>query len=405
MDRRTLLKLMAAATAVGATQPAVGAASKRVVVAGAGIIGASCAYHLAKMGASVTVIDGEGPASHATGGTFAWINATWAKQPRAYHALNQESVAGWHTLASELNIPTVMNGSLEWFDTRERMERLEGQIAEQQAWGEPARMAGVDELKTLEPNIDYDGAALAAYSPNDGAVNPVLATEKLLSAAKAMGAKVIYPRKLLGVTNKGWELKSVDTDAGSIAADKLVLATGATDMFEAVTGMPLPQRSRPGVIVTTKPLPPMINRVVAAPGVHMHQRADGRIVLGEQDGAPDNDAHFERLKGRPNHFPARDIALEHAGRIMAIAELYLPSIAGAEVDSVRIGWRPLPLDGHPVIGAAPTRPDVHVAVMHSGVSLAPIAGALTAHEVLTGESIKRLSPYRPDRAFKRIKRY
>jgi len=92
LDRRRFLELCAAA----ALAPAAHAAPRlRVVVAGAGIIGASVAWHLAKAGAEVTVIDREGPATHASRGSFAWINATWSKQPRAYHALNQAGVAAW----------------------------------------------------------------------------------------------------------------------------------------------------------------------------------------------------------------------------------------------------------------------------------------------------------------------
>ena len=105
MKRRALLKLVAAAAFTRAGR--LGAVPKdiKIVVAGAGIIGASIAYHLAKPGASVTVIDKQGPASHASRGTFAWINATWAKQPRHYHSLTQDSVAYWKDLQQTLALP------------------------------------------------------------------------------------------------------------------------------------------------------------------------------------------------------------------------------------------------------------------------------------------------------------
>ena len=61
--------------------------------------------HLERQGADVTLIDQAGPATHASRGTFAWINATWAKQPRHYHRISQQGVANWHTLARELDIP------------------------------------------------------------------------------------------------------------------------------------------------------------------------------------------------------------------------------------------------------------------------------------------------------------
>jgi len=91
--------------------------------------------------------------------------------------------------------------------------------------------------------------------------------------------------------------------------------------------------------------------------VHIHQREDGRIVLGEQDGAPDTAEHAERLKGRPTAFPNVDFSYQHAYRILWIAEQFVPGISETDIEDVMIGWRPLPLDGHPVLG--PTAPPCH----------------------------------------------
>ncbi len=76
-----------------------------VIVVGGGIIGASIAYHLSKDGLNVTLLERDKPASHASRGTFAWLNASWAKQPYAYHQLNQQSVSYWHELSGQLDIP------------------------------------------------------------------------------------------------------------------------------------------------------------------------------------------------------------------------------------------------------------------------------------------------------------
>ncbi len=406
MNRRLLLKLLAAATVAGCGQRGTGNKNLRVVVAGAGIIGASIAYHLAKSGASVTVIDKQGPATHASRGTFAWINATWAKTPRSYHSLSQESVANWRDLHRALDLPVRWGGSLEWFTDDERQEKLAGQIAEQFAWGERARMVDADELAILEPNVDFGGATRAAFSENDGTVDPVLATQRLLKAAEELGAVIHYPCTLENVTLKGGRLVVVGTSLGMFEADKLVLATGAApDAGLRFAESDIPQRSRPGVIVTTKPMPRCINRIIGAPGIHMHQRDDGRLVVGEQEGAPQNEAHALRLDGRPNDFPDPEIAGQHAARMLDVAKRFAPCTAGAEVESVYIGWRPLPIDGHPVLGASTARPDVYLAVMHSGVTLAPVVGQLAAHELLEDVVVERLQEFRPDRNFELIKRY
>ncbi|MDA0707207.1 MAG: FAD-binding oxidoreductase [Proteobacteria bacterium] len=406
MDRRTLLKLLAAAALAGCDTRDKSATPLKIVVAGAGIIGASIAFHLAKAGAAVTIIDKEGPATHASRGTFAWINATWAKQPRSYHAFSQESVANWHDLQQELDLPVRWGGSLEWFDNADRQDTLAAQIAEQVAWGVPARMVSAEEFTKLEPGIRPGASITAAFSPDDGAVDPVLATHRLLAAAEALGATLRYPTTLMDVLLTNGRLTSVITSSGSIPADRLVLATGAAkNLPEQIAGIKIPQRSGPGVIVVTHPAPRRLQHIISAPGVHMHQRDDERIVLGEQDGAPDNDAHTVRLQGRPNRFPDPAIAEQHATRILAIAEKYSPGIAGVRIEHVYIGWRPLPIDGHPVIGASAERPDVYLAIMHSGVTLAPIVGQLAAQELTTGVTIDLLKGYRPDRVFEEIKRY
>ena len=406
MDRRTLLKSLVAA-ALGGCGPRLTETNQlRVVVAGAGIVGASIAYHLARAGASVTVIDKQGPATHASRGTFAWINATWAKQPRHYHALSQDGVANWRDLQESLQLPVRWGGSLEWFDSDERQELLATQIAEQVEWGEPARMVDASEIAALEPGLNIDPGVSAAYSPNDGAVDPIIATQSLLGAAERFGATVSYPCELLDASMSGGRLASVETSIESIRADRLVLATGAAPGPPGVVaGIDVPQRSTPGIIALTRPMPRLLNRIVVAPGIHMHQRDDGRIVLGEQDGAPDNEAHALRLEGRPNDFPDEIIARQHGDRMLDIAARFVPDIGGAEFEAAYIGWRPLPLDGHPVLGASPARPDVYLAIMHSGVSLAPIVGQLVARELIEDAVIEGLEPYRPTRTFERVERY
>jgi len=405
MDRRTLLKLLSATALVGCAPSQTGN-PLRVVVAGAGIVGASIAYHLAKAGVLVTVIDKTGPATHASRGTFAWINATYAKQPHSYHTFAQQSLSGWHGLQSELNLAVRWGGSLEWFDGAARGEKLIAQIAEQAAWGEDARMIGAAEMAEMEPNLDFGNTAQVAYSGNDGAVDPVAATNALLAAAQKLGAVVKTPCELTGTDMKDGRLVSVETSMGALKADRLVLATGADpDAAEKFADTNLPQRTTPGIIAISKPMPIILNSIVAAPGVHMHQRLDGRMVVGEQEGAPDNEAHAVRLEDRPNDYPERWIAEEHAARMFAVAEQFAPAMADAEVEDVYIGWRPLPLDGHPVIGASPNRPDVYMAVMHSGVTLAPIVGQLAAYELTSGESAPTLGEYRPGRNFELVKRY
>ncbi|MEO1552827.1 MAG: FAD-dependent oxidoreductase, partial [Pseudomonadota bacterium] len=282
LDRRILLKLMAASASLAACAPALTDKRKHVAVIGGGIIGSSIAYHLARDGADVTLLERGGLAERASRGTFAWINATWAKQPRHYHALNQAGLTGWKRLQTELDLPVRWGGSLEWFPQTERQARLAEQITEQVQWGEPAKMIGREQFSELEPNVVFDGVDQAAYSPNDGAVDPVFATKRLAEAAVQAGASVMEncPVQSVSVASDGGV--ELQTDCGTLGVDEFVLATGADpDAIQKLAGIEIPQRSTPGVIVVTQPMPRLLNRIIVAPGVHIHQREDGRIVLGE----------------------------------------------------------------------------------------------------------------------------
>jgi len=406
LNRRSLLALTAASISLAACGQNTATPKTHIAVIGGGIVGASIAYHLAKEGLKVTLLERNGLAERASRGTFAWINATWAKQPRDYHALNQAGLTGWKKLQTELGIPVKWGGSLEWFPAAARQVRLSEQIAEQVQWGEPAEMLSREAVAALEPNVKFGDTDQVAFSPNDGAVDPVMAAQKLVEAAIQLGAKVKTNCDVESAEDTSDGRVTLNTSSGPVVVDKYVLATGADpSATQTLAGIDIPQRTTPGVIVVTRPHAPLIEHIIVAPGVHIHQRLDGRIVLGEQAGAPDTAAHAERLRGRPNRFPAQVFADQHATQLLSIAEQFVSGIVSAEVEDVFIGWRPLPLDGHPVLGLSPANPNAYLAIMHSGVSLAPIVGEVVAREIASNLSAPELAAYRADRAFDEVRRY
>ena len=410
--------LMAATTMAGLGSPRIAASTRsagfaddpddlHIGVIGAGIIGSSIAYNLAKQGARVTLIDRSTVGAATSHGTFAWINATWAKQPRHYHAFNQLGIDAWHRLQQELRLPVVWGGSLEWFASEVRQRQLADDIAEQQRWGEPATMVGVTETQRIEPAVNFGDAKHIAYSPRDGAVDAKLASQQMVRAAKRLGLNLLENCAVKGVRTASDGRSLLETDAGELSVDKYVVATGADPRATmTLAGIEIPQRSTPGVIVITEPLPKMLNTILVAPGVHVHQRPDGRLVLGEQSGAPDTQAHDQRLATYPTRFPTNEIAQQHADRLLGTARQFVPSLPDTiRLEEVLIGWRPLPLDGHPVIGPSPVAPSSYIAIMHSGVSLAPIVGEMVAEELITNTNRPELAAYRATRDFRRIQRY
>ena len=87
----------------------------------------------------------------------------------------------------------------------------------------------------------------------------------------------------------------------------------------------------------------------------------------------------------------------HGERILGVAREKLRGTKKAKYDRLTLGYRPMPEDGLPVVGFMPGNSSIYIAVMHSGVTLAPIMGRYIAREILSDQPIAELSPYRPGR--------
>ena len=164
---------------------------KQVIVIGAGIIGASIAYQLAKAGAVVTILDAGRPAGQASGTSFGWINASFYVNPEHF-ALRLAGIEAHARLARTLNTAVrSKNGALCW--------EVKGQALDQQA----AALLGlgyvVEEIDaatfaTLEPNVATPPERCLSF-PVERAVDPAALTAVLLRAASVLPSSVcVDPR-------------------------------------------------------------------------------------------------------------------------------------------------------------------------------------------------------------------
>ena len=393
MDRRSFTKLLGSVAI--AYNPGLKAlvSGDRVVVVGAGIVGSSIAYHLTKMGAAVTVIERDRPAAHASGRSFAWINASYPKKPYSYHHLSRLSLLAYHKLETEIGIDVHWGGSLEWFASQENQKMLAQEIQVQQSYGVPIEMISGEQAHELEPNVEFDKNSSIAFSKLDGAVDAVGIVENFLRKTSSLGNEVLYPVTYKSLKVIGNKIVAVRTSVGEIETDQVVFACGVdTDELLKIDVL---KTSRPGIILRTRPMKQVIDRVIVAPGVHIHQQHDGTVIIGEQAGAPVS--HLERLALKPELFPGAAFEKQHSERILAIAQQFIPQLKTVELEQAVIGWRPLPHDERPVVGHVKNIPGVYLATMHSGVTLAPIIGELVAMELLEGTETNLLADFRPNR--------
>ena len=82
----------------------------------------------------------------------------------------------------------------------------------------------------------------------------------------------------------------------------------------------------------------------------------------------------------------------------------LPGIRGVAVERVTVGHRVMPVDEYPIVGFCDRCPNLYIAAMHSGVTLAPLIGQLAALEILDGARVSSLEPYRPVAIHRLIRR-
>jgi glycine/D-amino acid oxidase-like deaminating enzyme len=361
-------------------------------VIGAGIVGAAIAYSLAKRGSAVTVIDKGRPGGGATSHSFAWINAT-AKHPVSYHNFNRRSLGMWDRFAKGLDVDVGLRwgGQMEWAATPEGAAELESRVAQLQAWGYPCQMLDAAQAAQLEPALSFGNVTAAIYCELDGMVEPTLAAEACIRAAAKHGATVMLETEVTGLVADSGSARVV-AGGDSIDSDVVVLAGGLDNTpLAAMAGITIPQQDSPGVVIRTNPIAkPLLANVSVVyapplepgrPEIHLRQCLDGSAMIGE--------GSQESL--------ARDDSQAHADELLARAAEYVPALKGASAVPVPVGYRPMPLDGFPVLGFSPKAPSVYLALTHSGVTLAPIMSQLATMEIADGAHVDLLSDYRPSR--------
>jgi len=352
--------------------------TKRVIVIGSGIIGASIAYHLAKGGAHVTVIEAGETGGIATRASWAWINASWGN-PEPYFRLRIRSMEHWRRMQKDISgLAINWCGGLIWDLPRAELDAF---AAERAQWGQPLRPVTREEILAIEPNLtavpDH-----AYHAPGEGMLEPLATARRLLDSAEALGAEILAETPVKWLAEEHGRVVGVMTEEGVIHADETVIAAGAqtAQLLDSV-GLDLKMNAPAGLLSHSKPAPRLLNGLVMTPGLHIRQTAEGRIVAGTDFAGADPEGDAEAL----------------AADLQSKVEAMVTGAQGLGLDYYTVGYRPTPADGFSAIGRPHSRNGLYVVVTHSGVTLAAALGLFAAAELLTGARDALLAPFSPDR--------
>lgn len=406
----------------------------KVVVVGGGVVGACCAYYLAKAGHAVTVIDrgafGSG-CSHANCGYVCPSHVLPFAAPGAIGTTLKTLFArnsplkvrpgvvlknlGWFLgfarkcntrdmMAAGRAIQALLNSSRALFDELIEAEHIE---CEWEAKGllfvfktskHFEHYTHTDELLRREfamPAKRFDSAELAALEPalkpgmaggylyeSDAHLRPDRLMSELKRVLLAHGVEIRENSVATGFAKSNGVATALTTATGDVPADQFVIATGAwTPQLNAVLGCRIPIQPGKGYSVTMPrpavcPTYPLI--------FEEHRVAVTPFASGYRLGSTMEFAGYDDTLNRSR------LAL-----LTDAAKLYLRDPVAEPVQEEWWGWRPMTPSGLPVIDRAPAATNVLIAAGHNmlGLSMAPATGQLVAELLGEGKTHIDAAPY------------
>jgi glycine cleavage system aminomethyltransferase T/glycine/D-amino acid oxidase-like deaminating enzyme len=336
----------------------------QVVIVGAGIVGNSMAYHLARMGWTDIVLLDKGRLPNPGGSTGHASNFIFlVDHSKEMTNFTLDSVRQYR----ELGV-FIQSGGIEVARTAERVEELKRRLASATAWGIDAALISPAEVKRLAPYINADIIRGGFYTPGIGTVDSVRAGTIMREQAQQMGALTVVPNtEITGIDVQRGHVRGVRTSKGDITTDTMVICCGVwSPRIARMAGVHIPLTPAVHQMISVGPAPIFAGTVgeIAFPIVrdmdtNMYERQHGSdMEIGSYDHRPilwepDDIPSIEQAKLSPTELPFTqddfDPSLERALELM-------PEILGDEKVGIRHainGLLSLTPDGFPILGETP----------------------------------------------------
>jgi glycine/D-amino acid oxidase-like deaminating enzyme len=361
----------------------------KVVVLGGGVIGVSTALELTRRGAAVTLVTEGALCSGASGRSLSWLNSA-GERSRPYHALRMAGIDRYRTLfAQHPDLDWLrFDGGVCWFSDDEA--GTQARHAYEKAHGYDSQLMTADNVALADATIDPDALpSQAIFNAGEGWVSLPQLTDYLVNQFRAHGGEVIEHAGKASVITEDGRACGIRSELGELRADAVVVACGPwTPEVVAPLGVTIPNGSPVSMLVITEPSRHELKAVLNTPRAAIRPNPGNRYAL-------DHDWYEEdirQLAGGDYQIDKQVVAklAEEASRLLRGNE-------SLSVESWKIGLKPIPGDGDPVLGQLQKVPGCYVAFTHSGATLALIVGELLADEIVSGEKHPMLASFGAER--------
>ena len=365
--------------------------SRSVIVIGAGIVGCTVAYDLAKNGAAVRIIEPRAPGQGATRASAGILAPDIEGHgSMLLRTLGRRSIALYDDFIARLRSDSgheifyQRNGTFDLAFSSEDVERLQelrrglANDRIESLWVEPA---GFDRYEPLASKQ----ARGALFIPAHGFVGVTSLTLAALAAARQHGAALTTDAGAIRIFAIPGGRVGVQSSSQMWDADRVVLAAGSwSSMITVQDADPVPVKPIRGQLIQLQAEPGAIKRVLWGPDGYLVPWPDGAVLVGSTV----EDVGFDE------QHTDDAVAKLHAAAIALV-----PALARAEMTSVRTGLRPKGPDDVPMLGPSQAVPGLIYATAHyrNGVMFAPLTVKLIS-DLVFGRSpdpaLRDLDPQR-----------
>jgi sarcosine oxidase subunit beta len=364
------------------------------IILGAGVMGASIAFHLGRRNAGrIAVLDKDHAGSGGSGRSSALVRMHYSFPPEVQLALLSLKIfQHWREIVGEPG-EFRKTGFVRIVHPGES-EALKQNVAMQRNLGANIELIDSHQLKELEPDWQVDEVELAAYEPDSGYGDGNVVANDFLTQARDSGTTYLSKTRATRFLIEGGRIRGVQTEHGEIHAPVVIAATGpwTRPLFQP-TGFDPPIETefhQVAILRNTSTMKPGAACIDSVTATYFRSDASDKFLVGDFYGNRPID---------PDNFPQRP-SENDLEEIIDRAARRLPKLETAEVMRGVTGVYDVTPDSRPLLGPVPGVEGLFLCAGFSGMGfkISPAVGLVMSEQVLDGEAkTVDIIPFRPTR--------